>query len=136
MQATTTRYRCLVSHAGLLDLRSQWATSDSVYHREVNVGGPPWGGSSLWRTQSPLTYATKFRTPVLVTVGEKDYRVPLNNTLEYWTVLQRQQVPARLVVFPNENHWVLNGANSRFFYGEIANWLAKYLHGGATVAAR
>jgi dipeptidyl aminopeptidase/acylaminoacyl peptidase len=81
MQASTTRYRCLVSHAGLLDLRSQWATSDSVYHREANVGGPPWSNAPLWRTQSPLTYATKFRTPVLVTVGEKDFRVPLNNTL-------------------------------------------------------
>jgi dipeptidyl aminopeptidase/acylaminoacyl peptidase len=51
-------------------------------------------------------------------------------------VLQRQQVPARLVVFPNENHWVLNGENSRFFYGEIADWLAQYLHGAGTAAAR
>ena len=67
----------------------------------------------LWRTQSPLTYAAKFRTPTLVTIGEKDYRVPLNNSLEYWTVLQRQQVPSRLVVFPGENHWVLSGENSR-----------------------
>jgi dipeptidyl aminopeptidase/acylaminoacyl peptidase len=136
MQASTTRYRCLISHAGLLDLRSQWATSDSVYHREVNVGGPPWSGAPLWRTQSPLTYATKFRTPVLVTVGERDFRVPLNNTLEYWTVLQRQQVPSRLIVFPGENHWVLNGENSRFFYREIADWLAKYLNGAGAPTAR
>jgi dipeptidyl aminopeptidase/acylaminoacyl peptidase len=130
LQGTTTRYRCLVSHAGLVDLRSQWGTSDSVYHREVNVGGPPWSDAPLWRTQSPLTYAAKFRTPVLVTVGEKDFRVPLNNTLEYWTVLQRRQVPSRLVVFPNENHWILNGENSRYFYRELADWLARYLHGG------
>jgi dipeptidyl aminopeptidase/acylaminoacyl peptidase len=129
LQASTTRYDCLISHAGLVDLRSQWSTSDSVWHREVNVGGPPWGGSSLWRTQSPFTYAAKFQTPVLVTIGEKDYRVPLNNTLEYWTVLQRQQVPSRLVVFPTENHWVLSGENSRVFYREIADWLAQYLNG-------
>lgn len=132
LQATTTHYRCLISHAGLLDLRSQWATSDSVYHREVNVGGPPWSGAPLWRTQSPLTYAEKFRTPVLVTIGEKDYRVPLNNSLEYWTVLQRQQVPGRLVVFPDQNHWILTGEDSRVFYGEIRSWLSKYLLDGAS----
>jgi dipeptidyl aminopeptidase/acylaminoacyl peptidase len=130
LQASTTRYRCLISHAGLLDLRSQWSTSDSVYHREVNVGGPPWSNSPLWRTQSPFTYATKFRTPVLVTIGEKDYRVPLNNALEYWTVLQRQQVPGRLVVFPDQNHWILTGEDSRVFYREIQDWLTKYLLAG------
>jgi len=127
MQATATRYRCLVSHAGLLDLRSQWATSDVIYHREVNIGSPPWSGEALWQEQSPFAYAEKFKTPVLVTVGERDFRVPLNNTLEYWSVLQRQQVPSRLLVFPEENHWILEGENSRFFYGEVQAWLAKYL---------
>lgn len=127
MQASTTRYRCLVSHAGLLDLRSQWATSDVIYHREVNIGSTPWSGEALWQEQSPLTYADRFRTPVLVTIGERDFRVPLNNTLEYWSVLQRQQVPSRLLVFPDENHWILAGENSRFFYAEVQAWLAKYL---------
>jgi dipeptidyl aminopeptidase/acylaminoacyl peptidase len=127
LQASTTRYRCLISHAGLVNLEAQWGTSDSVYHREVSVGGPPWEDSPLWRTQSPIRYAAKFRTPVLVTVGEKDFRVPLNNALEYWTALQRQQVPSRLIVFPEENHWILRGEDSRFFYHEVAAWLATYL---------
>jgi dipeptidyl aminopeptidase/acylaminoacyl peptidase len=130
MQASTTRYRCLVSHAGLIDLASQWGTSDAVYHREVMVGGPPWENGPLWKSQSPRTYAAKFRTPVLVTIGERDFRVPLNNTLEYWTILQRQQVPARLVVYPGENHWIQNGENSKVFYRDIADWLAKYLQPG------
>lgn len=131
LQASTTRYRCLISHAGLIDLRSQWGTSDSVYHREVMIGSPPWGNAALWRTQSPLTYAEKFRTPVLVTVGEKDFRVPLNNTLEYWTILQRQRVPSRLLVFPDQNHWILSGEDSRVFYREMADWLARYLQPAA-----
>ena len=58
-------------------------------------------------------------TPVLVTVGESDFRVPLNNTLEYWSALQRMQVPSRLIVFPDENHWILKGENSRLFYAEL-----------------
>ena len=130
MQASTTRYKCLVSHAGLVNLEAQWGTSDAVYHREVMIGGPPWENSPLWRTQSPIHYAARFRTPVLVSVGERDFRVPLNNTLEYWTALQRQQVPSRLIVWPEENHWILRGEDSKFFYEQVASWLATYLSPG------
>jgi dipeptidyl aminopeptidase/acylaminoacyl peptidase len=130
MQASTTRYKCLISHAGLVNLEAQWGTSDTVYHREVMIGGPPWQHSPLWRAQSPIQYAAKFRTPVLVSIGERDFRVPLNNSLEYWTALQRQQVPSRLVVWPEENHWILRGEDSRYFYEEVARWLATYLAPG------
>lgn len=127
MQASTDRYRCLVSHAGLVNLESQWGTSDGVYHREVNNGGPVWEQGPVWREQNPIRYAAKFRTPTLVTIGEQDFRVPLNNSLEYWTVLQRQQIESRLLVFPDENHWILKGENSRFFYQELATWLSRWL---------
>jgi len=127
LQGTTTRYKCLVSHAGLVNLEAQWGTSDTIYSREVNMGGPPWEQGAVWREQNPIRLAAKFRTPVLVTVGENDFRVPLNNALEYWSALQRMQVPSRLVVFPEENHWILKGEDSRFFYAEIAAWLARWL---------
>jgi dipeptidyl aminopeptidase/acylaminoacyl peptidase len=127
LQGTTTRYQCLVSHAGLVNLEAQWGTSDTIYSREVNLGGPPWEQANTWREQNPIRRAAKFRTPVLVTVGENDFRVPLNNSLEYWSALQRMQVPSRLIVFPNENHWILKGEDSRLFYAEIAAWLARWL---------
>jgi len=127
LAVTTDRYKALVSHAGLYDLRSQWTTSDVVFSREKNIGGPAWQSLPLWREQSPFYRSEKLRTPILLTYGEKDYRVPLNNALEFWTVLQRQDVPSRLVVFPDENHWVLKGENSRYFYQEVHGWLAKYL---------
>ena len=127
LQATTTRYKCLISHAGLVNLEAQWGTSDTIYSREVNLGGPPWEQASVWRDQNPIRYAAKFRTPVLVTVGENDFRVPLNNTLEYWSALQRMQVPSRLIVFPDENHWILKGEDSRLFYAEVSAWLARWL---------
>jgi dipeptidyl aminopeptidase/acylaminoacyl peptidase len=123
----TTRYRCLISHAGLVNSEAQWGTSDSIYGREVNAGGPVWQQGPVWREQNPIRGAASFKTPVLVTVGELDYRVPLNNTLEYWSALQRMQVPSRLVVFPDENHWILKGENSKFFYTEVQQWLQKYL---------
>jgi dipeptidyl aminopeptidase/acylaminoacyl peptidase len=127
LQGTTTRYKCLVSHAGLVNLETQWGTSDTIYSREANMGGPPWEQASVWREQNPIRFAAKFQTPVLVTVGENDYRVPLNNALEYWAALQRMRVPSRLIVFPDENHWIQKGEDSRLFYAEIAAWLDRWL---------
>jgi dipeptidyl aminopeptidase/acylaminoacyl peptidase len=127
LQASSTRYRCLVSHAGLVNLEAQWGTSDTIYGREVNLGGPPWEQAAVWREQNPIRYAAQFRTPTLVTVGENDFRVPLNNTLEYWSALQRMRVPSKLLVFPDENHWILKGENSKFFYAEVQAWLARWL---------
>ena len=127
LQATTTRYKCLVSHAGLINLESQWGTSDTIYSREVNNGGPVWEQGRVWREQNPIRFAASFRTPILLTVGENDFRVPLNQTLENWSVLQRLKVPSRLIVFPDANHWILKGEDSRFFYQELHAWLGKYL---------
>ncbi len=127
MQATTKHYKCLVSHAGLVNSESQWGTSDAIYHREVMAGGPPWAQTKVWKDQNPIRMAANFKTPVLVTVGEQDFRVPLNNSLEYYSALQRMKVPSKLLVFPEENHWILKPENSRFFYNELHNWLARYL---------
>ena len=127
LAVTTTRYRALVSHAGEWDLETQWATSDFNYDRERNVGGPPWEDHPIWKTQSPMRFAKNLHTPVLVSVGERDYRVPMNNALEFWTALQRQQIPSRLIIWPDENHWILKGENSRFFYREVAAWFGRWL---------
>jgi dipeptidyl aminopeptidase/acylaminoacyl peptidase len=129
LQATTTRYKCLISHAGLVNLESQWATSDTIYSRELNSGGPVWEQGPVWREQNPIRYAAKFKTPMLVTIGENDFRVPLNNSIENWSVLQRMRVPSKLIVFPEENHWILKGENSRFWYGEVHAWLKQWLNG-------
>ncbi|MCU0246084.1 MAG: S9 family peptidase [Bryobacter sp.] len=128
LQATTTRYKCLVSHAGLINLESQWGTSDTIWHREVNNGGPVWEQGPVWREQNPIRFAAKFRTPILITVGENDYRVPLNQTLENWSVLQRLKIPSRLVVFPDANHWIQKGEDSRYFYQELHGWLKRWLN--------
>ena len=128
LAVTTTRYRALISHAGEWDLETQWATSDYNYERERSVGGPPWEDHPLWRTQSPMRRAANLHTPVLVSVGERDFRVPMNNALEFWTALQRQRIPSRLIIWPDENHWILRGEDSRFFYREVAAWFARWLN--------
>jgi dipeptidyl aminopeptidase/acylaminoacyl peptidase len=127
LEATTTKYKCLISHAGLVSLETQWGTSDFMYNREQMNLGPFWDKPEVWRDQSPSTYAKDFKTPMLLSVGEKDYRVPMNNALEMWAILQRQRVPSRLLVWPDENHWISNGENSKVFYREVENWLARFV---------
>ncbi len=125
--ATTDRYRCLINHAGIFNLESMWGTTDIVYWMEARIGGPVWEQGEVWRKQNPARYAASFKTPMLVTHGEHDYRVPVSQALELWSVLQRRQVPSRLAIFPDENHWVLKAENSRYFYQEVHAWLARFL---------
>ena len=125
-----TRFKALISHAGLVNVESQWGTSDTIYGRELAMLGPVWEQNENWKSQNPIRFAAQFKTPMLLSVGERDYRVPLNNTLEMWSVLQRLKVPSRLLVWPEENHWILNPENSRVFYKEVADWLARWVTPG------
>ncbi|HEY0142724.1 MAG TPA: S9 family peptidase [Thermoanaerobaculia bacterium] len=125
-----TRFKALVNHAGLVNLESQWGTSDTIYGRELMNMGPVWEQGAVWREQNPARFASQFKTPMLLSIGEKDYRVPLNNTLENWALLQRLRIPSRLLVWPEENHWILNGENSRVFYREVDQWLRRWVEPG------
>ena len=129
LEGTTTRYKAIVSHAGLASLDMQWGTSDGIYHRELMMGGPYWANPQKWIEQSPLAKAGAFKTPMLLSVGENDFRVPEGNTLTMYSALQRMNVPAKLLVWPDENHWILKGENSRVFYREVRAWLERYLLG-------
>ena len=127
LEATSDRFKCLVGHAGLISLEGQWATSDAVYHRERNLDSPPWEGNPTWQDQSPSSYVSNFKTPIMLTVGEKDYRVPLNQTLAAWTYLQRMGVPSKLMVYHQANHWIMDGPDARHFWSEVHEWLGRYL---------
>jgi dipeptidyl aminopeptidase/acylaminoacyl peptidase len=72
---------------------------------------------------------------MLVISNERDYRVPVDQGMQLFTALQIRKVPSRLVIFPDENHWVLKPANSRFWYAVVFDWLHRYL-GGAPADKR
>ena len=127
LQGTTTHFKALVGHAGLVDLEGQYTSSDTIFNREIMNGGPTWSDSPVWREQSPSTYADRFSTPILLTIGEKDFRVPINQTIAAWSYVQRKQVPGRLLVFHDANHWIMKGEEARYFWEELHAWLAKYL---------
>lgn len=127
----TDRYKALINHAGVYNLMAQFA-SDSTEHRVNAYGGAPWDGLPNLLQSSPAMFADKFVTPMLIMHGEQDYRVPVTQGLEIYGVLKGKGVDARLVYFPNENHWVLKPNNSLFWYREFTGWLQRYVPAGPT----
>ena len=126
IEGHTDRFKCLVSHAGVYDLLGQSA-SDATYGRHHSYGGYPFTNLANVEKWSPNRYAGNFKTPMLVVHGERDFRVPVTQGMELYGVLTAKGVPARLVYFPDEHHWILKGQNSKFWYGEVLGWLHKYL---------
>jgi len=125
----TGRFKAIISHAGIYDKNSMYATEE-LWFEEHDMQGTPWTNPESYRKWAPLTYAAdlgKFKTPTLVIAGERDYRVPYTQSLEFFNTLQRQGVPSKLVVFPDEGHWILKPQNSQFWYKTFLDWLATYL---------
>ena len=126
----TGRFRCLISHAGPYDLVSMYGATEELWFVEHDLRGTPWSDPGTYTKWSPSTYAAalgKFQTPMLVIDGELDFRVPYTQDLELFTALQRQGVPSKLIMFPNEGHWVLKPQNSKLWYHGFLDWLATYL---------
>lgn len=122
----TDRFACLVNHAGVNNSYGQFG-SDVPHGFTRVMGGTPWENAEGFQRNNPMAYARNFKTPTLVTHGELDYRVPYGLGLELYGVLQSMGVPSRLVVFPNENHWILSPQNSIRWYWEVQDWLARHL---------
>ncbi len=124
----TDRFKAIINHAGVNNSYSQFATD--VPHGFAKVmGGTPWENVDGLQRNNPMFYAKNFKTPMLVIHGELDYRVPYGNGLELYGVLQAMGVPSRLVVYPNENHWVLSPQNGIYWHWEMQSWLARYIGG-------
>jgi len=126
----TTRFKALVSHAGPFNLENMYAATEELWFPEWEYGGPFWNPTAMatqYRKFSPHLYAKNFKTPTLVINGELDYRVPYTEGLSMFTTLRRQGVEARLVVFPDEGHWILKPQNSQLWYKEFHAWVGKHV---------
>ncbi len=125
----TDRFKAIISHAGVYDKVSMYATEE-LWFEDHDMQGTPWTAPENYKKWSPSTYAGdlgKYKTPMLVVAGERDYRVPYTQSLELFSALQRQGVPSKLLVFPDEGHWVLKPQNSQLWYKTFLDWLATYL---------
>lgn len=125
----TDRYAAIVNHAGVYDLMAQFA-SDYSWNREFNYGAAPWADPAELDRQSPSRFARHFATPTLILHGELDYRVPVTQGINLHHVLTGKGVPSRIVVFPNENHWIQKPQAAEIWWREVIGWLATYIGKG------
>lgn len=126
----TGRFKAIITHASIYDQVSMYGATEELWFMEWDQQGTPWTNPEGYRKWSPATYAAdlgKYRTPTLVIHGEHDYRVPYTQGLQMFTALQRQGVPSKLLLFPDEGHWVLKPQNSKLWYETFLGWLAQWL---------
>lgn len=119
-------FKCLVNHAGLYDMPSFYGSTEELWFPEFDLGGTAWDPAADYHKFNPAAHADKWQTPMLVIHGLKDYRVPYAQGLGAFTNLQRKGIDSRLVVFPDENHWILKPDNRVRWYNEVFQWLEKY----------
>ena len=123
----TERFKALISHAGVYDLRSMAGETEEQWFTLWEFKGMPWENPEMYQKWSPSLFAGEFKTPTLVIHGEQDYRVPYGQGLQLFTALQMKKVPSKLLLYPDEGHWVLKPQNSLLWYRTFLDWLAQWL---------
>ncbi len=128
----TDRFKALVSHAGIFNSVSMYATEE-LWFQEWEFKGTPWDNPELYQKWSPHLHAKNFKTPTLVVHGELDYRVPIGEGIQLFSTLQRRGVPSKFLYYPDEGHWILKPQNSELWYKTVLDWFDQWLKpSGAT----
>jgi dipeptidyl aminopeptidase/acylaminoacyl peptidase len=124
----TTKFKTLITHCGVYNFDSMYATTDEIWFDEWEHGGKPWDKDKreAFEKFSPHRYADKFQTPMLIIHNDLDFRVPVSEGLQLFNTLQRKGIPSKLINFPDEGHWVTKPKNSEYWHKEVFAWLAKY----------
>ncbi len=127
----TNRFRAIINHDGLFDVRSMYFSTEELWFPEWEFGGTPWENPELYRRWNPSLFVDRWQTPMLVVHGGHDYRVPLEQGLSTFTALRRRGIPARLLYFPDESHFVLKPANAIVWWNTVYGWLGQWIGGEA-----
>ena len=121
------RFKVLVSHDGVYNLTSMYGATEELWFTDWEFKGTPWTNPAMYQRWSPHNFVANFKTPMLIIHSELDYRVPIGEGLQLFTALQRKAIDSKLLVFPDEGHWVLKPQNSQLWYHTVLDWLDKYL---------
>ncbi|WP_312768630.1 S9 family peptidase [Pseudoxanthomonas mexicana] len=120
-------WKCLVNHDGVFDTRSMGYVTEELWFTEWENGGTPFDRPENYEKFNPVNHVAKWRVPMLVVQGEKDYRVPVDQGLSTFTALQRKGIESKLLYFPDENHWVLKPQNSILWHDTVNAWLKQHI---------
>ncbi|KJZ72655.1 hypothetical protein HIM_08014 [Hirsutella minnesotensis 3608] len=119
------KFKALVCHDGVFSTQNQWSTEE-LFFPEHDFGGTLWNHRRSYAQWDPSLHLRNWATPMLVIHNERDYRLPIAEGLAMFNVLQARKIPSKLVVFPDENHWVIKHENSLVWHREVLNWINKY----------
>ncbi len=127
----TTRFACIVSHDGVFDPQGFYGSTDELWFAEWEFKGTPWSEAGrlshdLYRRWSPMLFAANFKTPTLIIHSQRDYRIDVSQGMELFTTLKRMGIPAEMLYFPDEGHWVLRPQNSRLWNQTVSDWCNLY----------
>jgi len=121
------RFRCIVNHDGVFDQRMMYYATEELWFPEWELGGPQYENPQGYEALNPVDLVSQWKTPMLVIHGEQDFRIPYPQGLAAFTALQRRGIESKLLIFPDENHWVLKPANSTLWYHTVLGWLDTHL---------
>jgi dipeptidyl aminopeptidase/acylaminoacyl peptidase len=131
LEGHSTRFKALAAMMGVYDLRSMHGATEELWFPEHDLTGTPWEKTQAYDRMNPSNHVGAFKTPCLVVTGERDYRVPYTQSLQFFTGLQEMGVPSRLLVFKNDGHWPDNLKSMPVYYNAHLEWFQKYLGGEA-----
>jgi dipeptidyl aminopeptidase/acylaminoacyl peptidase len=126
------RFKTFIAHDGIFDLKSMYGTTEELWFVNWDLGGPYWDKSNAAAQKSyaqfdPMAFVDKWTSPILIFQGGRDYRVPLGQGLEAFQAAQLRGIKSRLIIFPEENHWVLHAQNAQVWQREFFKWLKETL---------
>lgn len=124
------RFKCFIAHDGIFNLEQQYLETEEMWFPQWDLGGPFWEKNKVTESTyatSPHLFADKWDTPILCIHGEKDYRILYSQAVSAFQAARLRGVPAELLLFPDENHWVLNPQNGILWQRTYFGWLDRWL---------
>jgi dipeptidyl aminopeptidase/acylaminoacyl peptidase len=133
------RFKAFLSHAGIFNLEAQYLETEEMWFANWDLGGPYWDTSNATAQRtyanSPHRFVEKWDTPIMITHGELDYRILASQGMMAFNAAQLRGIPSRMLIFPNENHWISKPQNGVLFQREFFRWFNQWLKPGQSAAA-
>jgi dipeptidyl aminopeptidase/acylaminoacyl peptidase len=125
------RFKAFLSHAGIFNLEAQYLETEEMWFANWDMGGPYWDKSNATAQRtyenSPHRFVDKWDTPIMITHGELDYRILASQGMMAFNAAQLRDIPSRMLIFPDENHWISKPQNGILFQREFFRWFDHWL---------
>ncbi len=125
------RFKAFLAHAGIFNLEAQYLETEEMWFANWDMGGPYWDKTNAVAQKtyatSPHRFVDKWDTPIMITHGEKDYRILASQGMMAFNAAQLRDIPSRMLIYPNENHWIFQPQNAILFQREFFNWFDQWL---------